>query len=140
MADEARAIGFSVQITLDDKRTIVAQTHLGQDESQAAVDKVLDKITASVERQKKRFLLNDLKRWFPTKQKKLEEQRKLLTVVDARHQAEWTRQGKKGAFKLDPKQEGERNTVFSGIDRYIEEIAIDEAEIAALEKELGDGA
>lgn len=138
MAEEpARAIGYSFSVTLDDKRQIVAQTHVDQEWGQEAIDEVLDKIAKSVQRQKDMFYLADLKRWLPVKKRKLEEQNKLFGLIEDRHKADWATRGKKGEFRLDPKEEGERKTALSGIDRYMEEIAIDEAEIAKLEKDLG---
>lgn len=135
--DAGRAIGFSFNITLDDKRQIVAQTHVDQGATDEEINFVLDKITASVRRQKDQFYLADLKRWLPVKKRKLEEQRKMFGLVEERHKAEWAAGNKKGEFKLGAKEESERKTALSGIDRYMEEIAIDEQEIADLEKELG---
>ena len=50
MADTAPAIGFSVTVQLDDKRAIVAQTHVDQNAPQAYIDGVLDKVFTSIER------------------------------------------------------------------------------------------
>lgn len=128
------ALGFSYSVTLDDKRSIVLQTHIPIDATVDALNEILDKMRQATDRQAAHFRIADLKRSLHMQQKQLRRVTEDLHNIDAQQQASFTTSGKKGQFRLTSEQEKHRQNVLITQQRFNEEIEEIKREIKAAEE------
>lgn len=133
---DSPAIGFSINYQIDDRRGIVAQTHVPQDASSATMDEVLDRIFTSIDRRVTMFKLEDWHRKLANDQKQLKRLEEDYARIGEVHLAAWEASGKRGAFKLDTKQEQDKRNAESTLERYRQEIEINLQGIAECEAKL----
>lgn len=133
---DSPAIGFSINYQIDERRGIVAQTHVPQAASPAEMDDVLDRIFTSIDRRVTVFKLEDWQRKLANDQKQLARLMEDFIRIGETHQAAWAASGKKGAFRLDTKQEADKRNAESTIERYRQEIELDLQGIAECEAKL----
>ena len=136
MVQAAPVIGVSFNFKIDDRREIVAQTHIERDASSAEVDATLDKVRTALERQKTISDLADFKTKLKYDEKKLEQLREDFVRIDQRHRADWEQSSRRGEFKLGTKEQSERNNALTTIDRYELEIKLDRENLAECEAKL----
>lgn len=133
---DSPAIGFSINYQIDERRGIVAQTHVPQDASSTAMDEVLDRVFASIDRRVTIFKLEDWRRKLASDQKQLKRLEEDYVRIGEAHLAAWEASGKKGAFRLDTKGEADKRNAESTIERYRQEIELDQQGIAECEAKL----
>lgn len=140
MTEQLRAvvpsIGVSFNFKIDDRREIVAQTHIDRDASAEQVDGILDKVRTALERQKTISDLADFHTKLEYDELKLKQLKEDFVRIDQRHRSDWENSSRRGDFKLGPKEQGERNNALSTIDRYEQEIALDKKNIEKCEAKL----
>ncbi len=136
MTEVAPAIGFSVNYQIDERRGIVAQTHVPQDAEPKAINSVLDRIFDAVERRATIIKLADWRLKLADDEKRLGRLEEDYRRIGETHASAWAASGKKGAFKLDQRQEGEKRNAESTIDRYKQEIELDKQRIEECEAKL----
>lgn len=133
---DAIAVGFSINFAFDEKRGIVAQLHVPLDSSASEIDAALDKVIASVERQGLKLRLEGWREKLADDTKRLERLVEDYRRIGEQHQAAWEASAKRGPFKLDQKQEADKRNAQSTIDRYRDELTLDEQRIAECEAKL----
>ena len=136
MADTAPAIGFSVTVQLDDKRAIVAQTHVEQEASEGKINATLDKVFNAIERRSMMYELEMWKRKLYSDQKNIIELQRSTEAVHENAKAEWENNNRKGGVKLSAPAQQSLVTFKTGLDRSKEGIAIAEERIAEIEQKL----
>lgn len=129
---EAPAIGVSLQMTIDQKRTLVLQTHVPQEEA-SSLNGVLDTITKAADRQDAKYLVEHVRRLLRQAERNymdteagIERQRD-----DAR--AAWEASGRQGEFTVGGTVAADVNNGLKSLVRFREEIAAHRDEIARLE-------
>lgn len=128
------ALGFSYSVTLDDKRSIVLQTHIPIDATVGALNEILDKMRQATERQAAHFRIVDLKRSLHMQQKQHRRVTEDLANIDTQQQAAFIASGKKGQFRLTNEQENHRRNVLVTQQRFVEEVEEIQREIRAAEE------
>lgn len=147
------ALGFSLQFDLGSGRVATMQTFLPNDCDQAALDGMLDKMTASGDRQRAKYQIEELEREeekyvreqeqhqedlanqdkaFDERQeirtKEVERLQKELGEFDERLLREWNASAKRGTFKAGPRDESRRKAQEGGIQEQIQRMAEDAVE------------
>lgn len=134
MADDiARALGISFRATPANDREIVFQTHVEQDISAADLNVLLDRLAASVDRQAAKAQLVETRKLLEQHEKQRRQMGEDLANVDARALEAWEATGKRGPFKLSPKDQTAKMQATANIARWDEEIAKLRTQIIDLE-------
>lgn len=133
MSGDVAALGFSYSITLDDKRSLVLQTHLPLDCAYGDLAGALDKMAHAADRQQARYHVKALKKSLAMQSKQLRRVTEDLARQDDINQAAFKRANKKGEYRLTDTQEVQRNNVLVTRERFREEVADIEREIAEAE-------
>lgn len=134
--DTAPAIGVSLDITIDGHRKVVFQTYVPQDVEASVLDALLLKLNTVADRSKAQYQLDAWQDKLRDDTKQLELFRKALAQVDEKARLDWEATGRKGAFKLDARQQAERHNSLSTVQRYEDEIAKDREHIEKYESIL----
>jgi len=137
-------IGVSFKQTLDEYREIVLQTHVPQNAAQEDIDRLLDKLSRSSERQKSKAhlptligLLADLKRGKIDESNKLLLARGKLDSGDDRMKRE-AAESKRRNWQPSPKQVNDRAQVQAEIAQSEGALHVLEKKIAIAERQLQD--
>lgn len=133
-ATPVAALGFSYSIQIDDRNSLVLQSHLPLDCPPSAIDAALDKMANAVARQGAKFTIIALKRSLKMQTKQLRRVTEDLALQDEASQLAFKVAGKKGSYQLNQQQEIARRNVLVTQLRFKEEILDIEEEIAAAEK------
>ena len=144
MPVDAPAIGVSFKQSLDDFREIVLQTHVPQSASQEDIDRLLDKLSRSSERQKSKAhlptligLLADLNRSRIDESNKLLLARSKLDSGDERMKREAAASERRN-WRPSPKQINDRAQVQAEIAQSEGALHLLEKKIAIAERQLQD--
>lgn len=130
---EVAALGFSYSITLDDKRSLVLQTHMPLDCAAADLNNALDKMSRAADRQAARYMIKALQKSLGMQKKQLRRVTEDLQRQDDVNRSKFVAANKKGEYRLSNEQEAHRNNVLVTQERFKEEIADIEREIKAEE-------
>lgn len=148
------AIGISIQHQLDQERNLVFQCHVGADESDAAIDKLVDRLFRASNRQAAVLglpaaikALDRLK----TMEKRMAEDvvRLDAEAQEAQRLAEerYRNEGRKGPMKPSPaqinarqKNEADRTNAMTTISRVKEDIKAAEEQVAKFKAQIGEPA
>lgn len=128
------AIGVSLQVTLDQRRQLVLQSHADQ-ENPAQLDVLLDRLTRAADRQDAKYLVETVKRLLRQAERNLLDTEAGMARTYEAAQQEWEADGsRQGEFKASGSVATDINNSRKSADRFREEIAAHTAEIARLEK------
>ncbi len=136
MAEAVPAIGFSISVQIGEKQSIVAQTHIDNTASLSEINALIDKVQASLDRQKLKVDHADWIKKLAFDTKKLKQIKEDFVRLDQNQSAAWESKGRKGEFKLGPKEEADRRNAISTIERYEQELKLDQESIAECEAKL----
>lgn len=130
----APAIGVSLQITLDQARTLVLQTHVPQEAGKVGLDSALDTIAASGDRLEARYVLVHRRRLLAQAEQNLSD-----TIVAQSRNFEaakiaWAEENADRPFKAQGSVAADYESAEKMIARYRDEIAQHKEEIARLEE------
>ena len=98
------AITFSIEAKINQGRSIVAQTAISRDASPEAINAVLDKVHAALDRQEAKALIKGLKITLERDSKTLETQVSAVEQLKQAYENEWSASGRKGSFELRGQQ------------------------------------
>lgn len=124
------AIGISLSVALDDKRSIVFQTHVPQSATLFSMHKLTDMLSAVADRQEAKVRREKLAGELETHHITLERFVKNLADVDAKMRNDWIARGRKGDAKLSATEQVNRDNLLVSVDRYKQEITKITKEIA----------
>ena len=134
------AIGFSIEAKLTQNRTIVAQFHVPGDADKAGIDKQLDAVMASIERQEAIGVVKGLKILIPREEALLAENiEKAATLADS-YAREWQTSGRKGEYKPNGPQAtnlANQKQSIEGLKKRVEDL---KKQLAECQEMVGDGA
>lgn len=130
----APAIGVSLQVTLDQARTLVLQTHVPQEAGKDTLNGVLDTVAAAADRLEARYILVHRRRLLRQAEQNLED-----TLVQQGRSFEAAKQVWQEAhpgreFKLEGASAADYTNAEKTIGRFREEIEQHKAEIVRLEE------
>lgn len=130
----APAIGVSLQVTLDQARTLVLQTHVALTDGPGALNHVLDTVAASADRLEARYILVHRKRLLRQAEQNLED----TVAQQARNfeaaQQMWAEANPDRPFKAEGAAAADYQNAEKTIARFREEIEQHKAEVARLEE------
>lgn len=130
----APAIGVSLQVTLDQARTLVLQTHVPQEVGKAGLDAALDIVAASADRLEARYILVQRRRLLRQAEQNLED---TLTQQSRNLEAAkqlWAENNPDRVFKPEGATAADYQNAEKVIARFREEIAQHREELARLEE------
>lgn len=130
----APAIGVSLQVTLDQARTLVLQTHVPQEAGKAGLDTALDIVAASADRLEARYILVHRKRLLKQAEQNLEDTIASQARAYEAAQQLWKENHPERPFKAEGAAAADYQNAQKTIVRFKEEIAQHVAEIARLEE------
>lgn len=130
----AAAIGVSLQVTLDQARTLVLQTHVAVDGGKPALDNVLDVVAAAADRLEARYILVHRRRLLRQAEQNLED---TITQQSRNFEAAkqlWAENNPDRPFKPEGATAADYQNAEKTIGRFREEIEQHKTEIARLEE------
>ncbi len=130
------AIGFSITVQLDDKKAIVAQTHVDQGASSGTINAVIDKVMAAIERKEMQGELEMWKRRLYSAKTNVDMLKGDMERQAAASVNEWHAQGKRGPYKASSQAVTAANTLKASLERSVTDIKVAEERIAELEQKL----
>lgn len=113
---EVPAISVQLATTIGGTRSLTLTTGIRLDCTAAAINELLDKITAASDRQKKRHDLEQTRMLLKNEEQNLHLHRQQIGMQEAKFQAEYAVSGRKGAF--EPK--GAQKSVLEGLNKNVE--------------------
>lgn len=137
-AQTAPALGISMNVQVDGNRQLALQTFVGRDDPPSVLNAALDRITKAVDRQVAKYMLVSLKKELHQHRKALEDQTKDKARVDQANRERWEETGRKGAYKLDPKEKAALANIEASKQKYESEIADIEQRIKDKEAQIAD--
>jgi hypothetical protein len=139
--ETAPALGISLSMQYAGGRTVVFQTHVAQEASQADVDKILDKLNGSADRAEAFYAQEQARRQLEVEEKALVNIKRRLGEVDALIQDQAARSPKRNQTVGD-KEARERKQALDNIAEGERRVAECKGFLADLVKKAGnrDGA
>ena len=134
----AIALGVSMNVQVDGNRQIVFQTHVGRDDPLPILNAALDKMTQAADRQVAKYMLISLRKELHQHEKALKDQTEDMARVQAENLERWEQSGRKGAYKLDAKEQAALANIKVSTQKYVSEIADIKARIAETEAKVAD--
>lgn len=128
--ETAAALTFTAQVSQN--RSIVIQTYMARDAPVVMYHDVLDKLAKAVNRQEAVLDLESHELNLRVEEDKLKLMKEDFLRIETVAGEAWERSGKKGAFKLGPKEDSARKTSMVNIDRFTDAIAKRKLDIAKL--------
>ena len=137
---DSKALAAAITLTaqLSNTRSLVIQTYVARDAEVAEYHVLLDKLSKAMNRQESVLDLEGELLNLKVEQDKLKALKTDFLRIEDDAQAEWSARGKKGAFRLGPKEEAARRTSVVNIERYTEAIAERELRIAKLKAKIAN--
>lgn len=130
---ELPAIGVSLQVVLDQSRTLVLQTHVAR-EDQAVINGVLDQLTRASDRQEAKYMVEKVKRLLRQAERNYIDTENGIERRSADARAEWEAGNRAGEFTLTGAAAVDVNNSLKSLARFREEMDAHRAEIDRLEK------
>ena len=127
------AIGISLQIQLDQRRQLVFQSHVDQEQPEA-LDKLLDRLTKAGDRQDAKYHVEAVKRLLRQAERNAVDTQNAMDRLTKAAYAEWEASERQGEFKMAGSTAVDVNNSLKSLERFKEEIEAHKAEIERLEK------
>lgn len=131
------ALGITFQVAMDEKRSLVIQTHTIRDAPAEELNGVLDKVADAVDRVSNRYRLRELLLIREGHMRDLEQQMEGVTQTEARWEHEWSESGRRGPIKLTGTQESARAQAKGMQDNLRRTVLRIDVEIEKVKKALG---
>jgi hypothetical protein len=131
------AIGISVQAEVEPGRTVVVQTHVGQDVSGVALDALLDKIADRLDRQMAKFSIIKLRKQKEANETKMRDTARIDQEEDDKAKADYGERGRRGELRLSQAQTQAKHQRREIMQRCKDEIAAIDALIKECEEKIG---
>jgi hypothetical protein len=128
----APAIGVSLEVKLDQGRSLVLQTHVAR-ENPAELDSVLDVLTKSADRQDAKYRLAHMRRLLHQAEQNLSDTEAAIGRVYNAAKSAWADGERRGEFKVEGAAAVDISNSEKTAIRFREEIAAHQAEIERLE-------
>ena len=139
------AIGISYQFQADDFRQMVLQAHVRADCAAGELDRLIDKVARACERQRAKAHLPTAKNLLAEKRAGLKQETEICfgarTERDehiTRWLGSWQASGRRGEFKMQPKQQQEKNQLDQAVGKSEQNIVVLQKEIRDLERRVAD--
>ena len=129
---EAPAIGISLQVTLDQRRTLVLQSHVPQSEKET-LNAVLDSLTKAADRQDAKYTIEAVRRLLR------QAERNALDTISGMERSKtaayeaWKESGRDGEPELKGSVATDISNSLKSLERFKEEIEAHHQELARLE-------
>ena len=114
---EAPALGISLSHQIDQERSIVFQTHVERDVSDAQLNAVLDRVVKASERQSAKVRLPQLNQRLILEEQAFKASSADLERLDAESHERHTQSGRKGPHRYSEKDLTDRKNAVTVIDR-----------------------
>lgn len=135
-AAKVPAIGISLNVQIDNKRTLCLQSHCDATASASELNDLLDKIGTAADRQQAKYELEGLEFQLAQNRKLYPRAVEDFAVVQERHDKDWARRNRRGAVELTPQQEQEKRNAENLISRIKGEIEALEIRIAEQKQKI----
>lgn len=132
VTEQAPALGISISVNLSQHHAITLQSHVANDEDPTWL---VDKMTRQADRLIARYRIRDLKKNIEMNRNQVKNLVTDLARIDAIHKTQFDQSGRRGEYKLNSKQEAERNNALVTREKFEKLIADLEKELAEVEKE-----
>lgn len=131
-ASEEKAVAAAITITaqVSQNRSIVIQTYLERDAGVSHYHTLVDKLTATVDRQEARLQLDELQVLLEQEEKALKQLTEDYNSIEERARVAWAASNKRGEFKLGAQETAQKSTAATNIKRFQEAIAKRKVEIS----------
>jgi hypothetical protein len=126
-------IGLSIQVQVSKNHQIVAQTFVGRDDDVAVLDELLDRVTASIDRQEAKYRLIGLRVDLEVHDAGFARMLKNMEDVEAENRAKWEQGKRTGPYKLSAAERQQKVQAERNKEQWIENRKKLEREIAECE-------
>lgn len=123
------AIGVSFSVQIDDKRSLVFQTHFPQATSAKGMNELVDRTASVADRMEKKYRLELLRKQRAQHLEMLDRSRQDMNRLDREAAEKWALSGKKGDVKLSGQDANHRGNAVITQKRIEEEIVKIDGEI-----------
>jgi hypothetical protein len=131
------ALGITMQYALDERRSVVAQTHVIRDCPPKELDAVLSKLADAFDRVGNRYRLRELRKLHQQRIKAAADMMLDAANTEQKWGRAWVEGGRKGEFKPDGNQRTMRDNWHKAQEQAKNDVRMLEVEIAALEPASG---
>jgi hypothetical protein len=131
------ALGVTYQITIDERRAIVIQTHVTRDCNERDLNSLFDKVMKVTDRVHAIYRVQELRLDLKREHNQLALSMTNLGQTKERWQTEWQRKGKRGPFEQTGDQSKLEDQMEVQHNRMRDNVKSLEAQIAALERLIG---
>ena len=133
---ELPALGVSINAQFAAGRQIVFQTHVAQDVSGEDLDRLLDKLNASVDRAEAFYSIEDFEKALKVNENQLYVLNQRINEMDAGLH-EKASDGRRSARQPSPKEIGDRANAVASKQKFEELIAEDRKKLDAIKAKAG---
>ena len=138
----AAALGVSLNAQIDARRQVVFQTHIDADTSQKDLDKLLDGLSASVDRQVAFYQIEELENAVERDKQILYSIQHNLEEVVGNMRLKYEASGRRGVFKMSHTEEMQKKQAHDTLKRQSEIVTLSERRLQEAKAKAGnrDGA
>jgi hypothetical protein len=137
--ETAPALGISINAQVAAARQITMQSFIDRDASGAEIDKLLDKLNASLDRQVAFYEIEE-------EEKRIEVDRNVLTNVSKRlaevedniRLKAGSAEGRRNPLKLSTQEEVQKKQAYDSLEEAKRRVAVGEARLVELRKKAGN--
>lgn len=123
VAQGAGGINIQLSLNVTKDRNLVLLTHLPAGAPKEQLDQMLDLLNKSGDRLEAKYTILGLQAQLEKDQSVLANVTKDLDAINSRHQADWIASGKRGEFKLGPKEKQEKLAATHLVERMTQDVA-----------------